>query len=259
MNDAFIVLGQAAIAPPGHSEATVIGSGLVALVLSVVLWPLASFAITIAHEGGRAFTASLMGGTIDFIEVNSRRNSTRGQTVVGEIGPLGALLTGLAGYIGPSIFGLIGTLLLLADKVIDVLWLSLFFLLLALVQMRNLLGAAAVVITGGIIILALRAGGGVQAFLTYMWIWFLLIGGFGHVAALQRARAQSPDTGSDAYHLRQLTHLPASLFLGFFWLFSLLSLLSAECSCSASRIRGSDPPYRRWSAAFHPRTVASST
>ena len=225
MDDAFAVLGQAALAPTGHSEALVIGSGLVALVVSVGLWPLTSFAITIAHEGGHAFTASLMGGTIDSIEVNSRRNSTRGATGVREIGPFGKFLTGLAGYVGPSIFGLVGTLLLVADKVVDVLWLSLFFLLLALVQMRNLLGAVAVVITGGIIVLALRAGGGVQAFLTYMWIWFLLLGGFGHVAALQRARAQNPDTGSDAYRLRQLTHLPSSLFLGFFWLFSLLSLL----------------------------------
>ncbi len=225
MNDASIVLGQAAVAPPGHSEAMVIGSGLVALIMTVVLWPLASFAITIAHEGGHAFTASLMGGTIDSIEVNSRSNSTRGQTNVDQIGPFGKFLTGLAGYIGPSIFGLTGTLLLVADKVVDVLWLSLFFLLLALVQMRNLLGAVAVVITGGVIILALRVGGGVQDFLTYMWIWFLLLGGFGHVAAFQRARAQGPDTGSDAYKLRQLTHLPASLFLGFFWLFSLLSLL----------------------------------
>lgn len=226
MNDASIVLGQAAIALGGHSRAIGIGSGLVALILTVVLWPLASFAITIAHEGGHAFTASLMGSDVKFIEVNSRQNSIRGLTKFTEAGPLGDFLTKLAGYIGPSIFGLIGTLLLVADKVVDVLWLSLFFLLLALVQMRNLLGAFAVVVTGGLIVLTLRyMSGAVQAFLTYVWIWFLLLGGFGHVIALQRSRAQGPDTGTDAYDLRRSTHLPASLFSGFFWLFSLLSLL----------------------------------
>lgn len=225
MNDAFIVLGQAATAR-GHSAAVSIGSGLVALILTVVLWPLASFAITIAHEGGHAFTASLMGGEVTSIEVNGRRNSTRGRTVRSELGPLGNFLTKLAGYLGPSVFGLIGTLLLVAGKVVDVLWLSLFFLVLALVQMRNLLGAFAVVVTGGLIVLTLRyLGGTVQAFLTYVWIWFLLLGGFAHVIGLQRIRAQGSDTGSDAYNLRLSTHLPASLFSGFFWLFSLLSLL----------------------------------
>jgi hypothetical protein len=226
MDDAFIVVGQTAIAPGGHSATVGIGSGLVALILTVVLWPLASFAIIIAHEGGHAFTASLMGGDVKSIEVNSRRNSIRGLTTRSPLGPLGDFLTKLAGYIGPSIFGLIGTLLLVADKVVDVLWLSLFFLLLALVQMRNLLGAFAVVVTGGLIVFTLRyLGGTVQAFLTYVWIWFLLFGGFGHVVAFQRSRARGPDTGSDAYNLRLSTHLPASLFSGFFWLFSLLSLL----------------------------------
>src|SRR5882757_3635679 len=118
MNDTSSVWGQAAIALGGQSRAIGIGSGLVALILTVVLWPLASFAITIAHEGGHAFTASLMGSDVKSIEVNSRQSSIRGLTTFTKSGPLGEFLTRLAGYIGPSIFGLIGTLLLIADKVV---------------------------------------------------------------------------------------------------------------------------------------------
>jgi hypothetical protein len=210
----------------GASKLVVVGAGLLALVIAVIAWPIVRFAITIAHEGGHAFTASMMGGAVDSIEIY-RRNDPRGRGVTFfRAGPFATFLAALAGYLGPSVFGLVGALLLTKGQVKAVLWLSLVFLLLALLQSGNLLGFVSTISTGALIGAVLRyASEGQQLFFTYTWIWFLLIGGWGHVLLLQAGRRSGPDNGSDAYQLRKMTFLPASLWSGLFWLGSLAALI----------------------------------
>lgn len=204
------------------NQPLVIGSGLLALALSVVVWPVTKFATTLAHEGGHALAASTMGGTVDSIRLNGDGS---GATNVGGLGWFGKVFTGLAGYLGPSAFGLAGAVLLADDRVAVVLWLTLFFLVLALLQIGRIVGAVVVVAIGTIVVLVLRyASAGQQTWFAYTWVWFLLLSGFRHVITLQRLRKLGPDSRSDAYELRTRTHLPARLWSGLFWPATLVGL-----------------------------------
>jgi hypothetical protein len=207
----------------GASKLVVVGAGLLALVIAVIAWPIVGFAITVAHEGGHAFTGALMGGAVTSVTMDRHQG---GLTKVQGIGPFATLLFFLAGYLGPSVFGLAGAILLTKGQVSVVLWLSLVFLALALLQSRNLVSIVATIATGAVVGAVLRyASAGQQTFFAYTWIWFLLIGGWGHVILLQALRRGGPDPGSDALQLRKLTFLPASLFSGVFWLGSLAALI----------------------------------
>jgi len=208
--------GDVSAAPAG-SRMVVIGSGLLALFVSLVVWPIVGFAVTVAHEGGHAITGSMMGGTVASITLGKKAT---GLTVVRGIGPLANLLFLLAGYVGPSVFGLLGAVLLATGHALAVLWVSLVFLLLALVQMRNILGALATVATGAVIVAVLKyAPPSGHTFFAYTWIWFLLIGGFGHVVALGWGHS------ADAAALRKASYLPKTLWSGFFWLATLAALV----------------------------------
>src|SRR5205814_8719424 len=115
-------------AAPAGSQSVVVMSGLVALVLSLIVWPVVRFAVTIAHEGGHALTASMMGGTVRSIHVYRNKDPRgRGLTTWSGVGPVGRFFTTLAGYVGPSIFGLGGSVLLAGGHSAAVLWLSLRF------------------------------------------------------------------------------------------------------------------------------------
>ncbi|WP_433046495.1 M50 family metallopeptidase [Dactylosporangium sp. CS-033363] len=205
------------------SQFVVVGSGLIALVISVILWPVVGYAITVVHEGGHALAASMMGGTVTSLTVGPGHN---GETRAKGLGPLGAFVFLLGGYVGPSVFGAAGAMLLTRDHVRMVLWLSVFFLLLALLASANYVARAAIVLVGALIVLVIRrASDGQEVFFAYTWIWFLLFGGFGHVLVLQQVRSAGGDTMTDAYQLRRMTFLPASLFSGVFWLFSAAALV----------------------------------
>lgn len=213
--------------PAGGSQVFIIGAGLVALGLSLVVWPIVRFVISLAHEGSHAITGSLMGATIEKIEVyRARPNQPRAATFYAkQAGPLGRFFTVLAGYLGPSAFGLAGAWLLASGHPAAVLWLSVVFLFVALLNAGNLLARVAIIIAGVVFFVVIRyASAAQQAFFAYVWIWFLLIGGFGHVLVLQRERRDGDDQGSDAYRLRGMTFLPASLWSGFFWLATLVAL-----------------------------------
>jgi hypothetical protein len=208
-------------ASAGQPQVVVIAAGLLAFVLTLTVWRVVEFAITIAHEGSHAITASMTGSAVESVRINRSGGATSFQ----DVGSLSKFLTWLAGYLGPSAFGLVGAVLLADDKVVAVLWISLFFLLLALLQSGNPLGAVVIVATGAVIVLILRyAPPGLQTFFAYTWIWLLLFGGFRDARGLRRLRKQGKDVESDAYQLRKLTHVPASLWSGFFWLATLVAL-----------------------------------
>lgn len=207
----------------GAAPVLVAGSGMLALVLSVLVWPVVMFLTTIAHEGGHAFTGSLMGGTVKHIRIHR----TGGGVTRFEdgIGPVAFFLAALAGYAGPSVFGLIGAMLLARGQVSVVLWLSLVFLAMALLSTNNWFGGVLIVVVGAVVVLVIRfATGGERTFFTYTWIWLLLFGGFAHVLKMQILRGKGGDI-VDLGVLRDKTLLPRSLWSGFYWLFSLVVMV----------------------------------
>ena len=200
----------------------VAGAGLLALVLSVILWPVVIFATTVVHEGGHVMTGAAMGGRVKSVKFD---RSGGGATDIAGLGPFGMFLTALSGYLLPSVFGLVDAALLGHDKVSAVLWLSLLFLIMMLIQAGNLMAGFVTVALGTAIVLVMRyTTAGAQAFFAYTWTWLLLFGGFGGVLVLQAVRRAGEDGRSDAYRLRKATLLPASLWSGFFWLTSIVAM-----------------------------------
>jgi hypothetical protein len=226
----LVVVAAEAPAPAPQEQwvtPAVLGGAIASLVL-VLGWKAVQHALTAVHEGGHAFFGSASGAKVTGVTIS---RSGSGLTEVAGVGPLGRFFTTLAGYLGPSMFGLAGAFLLVHGHTVAVLWLSLGFLAILLVQIRNVFGALVVVATGGLLYLVVRhTAGTVQASLAFAWIWILLIGGFVDVIGLAKLRRRGresgrKDTSSDAYALRKLTFLPASLWVGLFWLLSLMALI----------------------------------
>jgi len=210
----------------------VFAAGVVALVAVGLGWAATRYAVTIAHEGGHAVTASSLGWKVVYIMVAlGGSGETKYEVPKGQRD----FLATLAGYLGPAVFGLAGAVLLNAGQVRNVLWLSAGLLTCALFMSRNVFTAVRVVITLAVILAVLRyAGVWASTFFAYAWIWFLLIGGIRSVTELARARESRRDVSSDAYHLRAMTHLPAGLWVGFFGLFSFAALILGALILSRS-------------------------
>lgn len=222
------VIAQAA--PPARDRPSlvlVIGTGLLALLAMVALWGISKHTITIAHEGGHAMFASGTGGRVHSVKLERTGD---GVTRSADASKTAGIFVSLAGYLGPSLFGLLGALLLSQGKTVAVLWLTLAFLVLMLLQIANVFGFLSVIATGAVVYLVARyASSGVQTVFAYTWIWFLLMGGTKSVVELHAARrvgsrTGKPDKGSDAVVLRQSTRVPAPLWVGFFFLATLAAL-----------------------------------
>jgi len=210
----------------------VLAAGMAALVVVGLGWAATHYAVTIAHEGGHALTASAVGGKVVDIMVAVRGSGETKYELPGGRGDFGVKL---AGYLGPSVFGLGGAILLNAGQVRNVLWLSAGFLTCALFMSRNFFTAVRIVATLAVILVVLRyASPSASTFFAYAWIWFLLIGGVRSVSDLARARQSGKDAASDAYRLRGMTHLPAGLWVGFFGLFSFAALILGALILSRS-------------------------
>jgi hypothetical protein len=201
-------------------------TGLVAAGIAAGAWVLTRAAVTIAHEGGHALAASAVGGRVVNIDIFRHGG---GLTKAAEIAEHDGkqFLFFIAGYVGPSLFGIAGAILLSSGRVLAALWLSLVLVACALWLAKGWFSVGATAVVGGIIFLVIRyAGPGAQTFFTYTWIWFLLIGGVRAVLVLSDLRADGKDTSSDAYQLGQLTSLPAAIFVGFFTLVGFAALIA---------------------------------
>ncbi|MEU6757952.1 M50 family metallopeptidase [Streptomyces sp. NPDC046685] len=204
----------------------VIVTGLVAL--AVVgprpLWLLSRNAVTIAHEGGHGLVARLSGRRLAGIRLHS---DTSGVTVSwGRATGPGMVLTTAAGYPAPALLGLGGAALLSAHRITLLLWVATALLLLMLVMIRNAYGAMTVLLTGGTFLLvSWLTPAEVQAAFAYGVVWFLLLGAVRPVFELgaQRRRGGAPD--SDADQLGRLTHLHPVVWLLFFHVVALCSLI----------------------------------
>lgn len=199
-------------------------TAVIAFVAAVPLWRFTTHAITIAHEGGHAMFGSLSGLFVKRILVQPGGAGATGYrqekwTV------FQTLAAGLAGYLGPSIFGLAGAWMLVRGvSPRSILLMTLVLMALLLVMVRNFFGFIAVPATGALVwAVALRAGEDVQLVFTYVWIWFLLMGGTRQIPELYGnwKNGGEADTGA----LAKATGLSTAFFVAFFWLGSMAALI----------------------------------
>ncbi|QLY34510.1 M50 family metallopeptidase [Nocardia huaxiensis] len=202
----------------------VVGTGVLALLLVVFrpTWRILRNAVTVAHEGGHAFTALLTGRRLNSIRLHS---DTSGLTVSsGKPYGLGMILTMAAGYPAPALLGLGYAALLGAHRITLMLWLTILLLAALLLKVRNLYGLLSVFVIGGVIFAVSWFGTDTaQSALAYLAAWFLLLAAVRPVLELQRNRAHEPN--SDADQLARLTRIPGLLWVLLFGAIALCALV----------------------------------
>ncbi|GAB7047197.1 M50 family metallopeptidase [Catenuloplanes indicus] len=190
-----------------------VGSLILGLAASV-LWTLTRYLIIAAHEGGHALFGSVTGGEVESMRLNPDSSGLT-VTINGN-----AFLTSVSGYLGPSLFGLVGATMLAHGLSPDaVLWTCVVLLIITFVQMRNFFGFFIVGLYGTLFFLLARHGSpGVRALSAYTLVWFLLLGGVIHTA-LSNLKA------GDSTNLRKMTMIPAGFWGAFWWLATLAALV----------------------------------
>ncbi|ARF57325.1 M50 family metallopeptidase [Streptomyces gilvosporeus] len=211
---------------PDPSLWLVIATGVLALgaVVPHSLWRLSRNAVTIAHEGGHGLVALLTGRRLQGIRLHS---DTSGLTVSrGKPTGPGMVLTAAAGYTAPSLLGLAGAALLAAGHITALLWGATALLVAMLIMIRNAYGVLTVVLAGAAFLLvSLLTTPYVQAAFAYAVVWFLLLGGVRPPFELMGKRRRGGPGDSDPDQLARLTHVPAGVWLGFFHVVTLCSLM----------------------------------
>ena len=219
---------QVQTAQPAPPYLLVLITALAALlvVAQITLWRLFRNAITIAHEGGHALVALLVGRRLRSIRLHS---DTSGLTVTrGRPTGIGMVATLMAGYLFPSIIGIGGAALLAAHRITLSLWIYIVLLFLMLLMIRNLYGVVTVVVTGGAaFIVSWYASPQVQATFAYFAVWLMLIGGVRPLIELAGQRRRREVAGSDVDQLAGLTHVPGIAWLTSFLLIAVLVLVFA--------------------------------
>jgi hypothetical protein len=209
--------------PPGLLVLLTALAGLVAVAFRPV-WRVARNAVTIAHEGGHALIALLTGRKLRGIRLEF---DTSGLTLsAGRPSGPGMMFTLLAGYIAPSLIGVLGAWLLGGNRITLLLWLTVVLLLLMLINIRNLFGVLSVLITGAIVVIvSWYASAQVQAVFAYAGVWFLLFGGVRPVFELQSLRSRGRMPESDADQLAHVTRVPALFWVTVFLIVDLAALV----------------------------------
>jgi hypothetical protein len=210
------------------TAAVVLVTGVVALVVVTFseLWRPARNVITIVHEAGHALVAVLAGRRLSGIRLHS---DTSGLTLTKgkPYGP-GMVSTALAGYVAPSLLGLVFAALVGADLTASVLVVCGVLLLGVLVMVRNVYGFFSVLLTGAVLFgVAWWTSPVVQAAFAHLITWFLLLGGVRPVGELQSKRRRGWARDSDADQLARLTGTPGLLWVGMFFLVNLGALALA--------------------------------
>jgi hypothetical protein len=188
------------------------------------LWRWTRNVVTIVHEAGHAVTAVLTGRRLTGIRLHS---DTSGLTLsTGRPSGPGMVATAAAGYLAPSLAGLVGVVLLAFDQVTVMLWAATALLLAMLVMVRNAYGAVSLVVTGAVVVaVSLLARAEVQAGFAYAATWFLLLAGVRPVGELWRERRRwRGRSRTDADQLARLTRVPGGVWVGFFGLGTLAAL-----------------------------------
>ncbi|MFI6577550.1 M50 family metallopeptidase [Nocardiopsis sp. NPDC050513] len=199
---------------PAPEQWIIIAAAVLALaaVLLGPPWRVARNVVTIAHEGGHALVALLSGRQLTGIRLHS---DTSGVTVSrGKPTGIGMILTVFAGYVSPSLVGLLAILMLMSDRITALLWLSILVLAAMLLMIRNVYGVVSIVGTGAVVFgVSWFTPAAVQAAFAYLFTWFLLFAGVRPVFELQSQRMRQPSPHSDADQLARLTGMPGTLWV----------------------------------------------
>ncbi len=189
-------------APLPGAEAALIGLAAFGLLLLDAGWRIIHHLTVMAHEGAHALVAALLLRDFDGIELDAK---AQGGTYVPTNG-LGGVFIHLAGYVGPSLFGLGAAKLIVLRHSATVLWIVFFLLAFLLVGLRWSFGLITVILTGALVFGLVRFTPiGVQVTGAYAITWLLLLSAVRRVLEV--------GTGSDdGDKLRGKTGLP-----GFIW------------------------------------------
>jgi len=185
-------------------------AALLSWVIAVPLWFVGKYVLVIAHEGGHALLAKLLFQRLRSISFD--RNGGGATAPASEVPWLFNILIFLAGYLGPSMFGLFGAWLLVRGQTTMVLWASMAFLVLMLFAVRGFLGWLTV--PGLLVVLylvAMRVEPPLQTLYTHMWVWFLLIGAVQRMLHFVLDRQYENGT-NDSTHLADLTLVPSAIW-----------------------------------------------
>lgn len=204
---------QPPLTRPGAALVGLAALGAVGLSAS---WRVVRHIQVMAHEASHAVVGSALGMRITGVRLmRDGRGETRMRTGRG-----GDVATTLAGYLGPSAYGLGVAGLLAARHSAAVLWFTLLLLLALLALLRNLFGALSVLALGALILaIAWYAPVGWQTIAAYGIAWVLLLSGVRNVVHRWSGSA-------DAAHLAAITPLPA-LAWAWLWLVATVAALAA--------------------------------
>lgn len=195
----------------GHTQAHLSGpaSALMAIIaigatLVRWLWPVTQHVTTMVHEGAHAAVGSALGRQVKGITFKA---NGFGATDVPGTSAIGTFTTAVAGYLGPSLFGVGAAALIRAGYIVAVLWLGVIGLLAIMALLRKSFGVVSVVLAFLLLFgVAGFASVGVQVFTAYAVTWFLLVSG------VKMVRIDGKANG-DAKKLRNITKVPH----GFWW------------------------------------------
>jgi len=196
-----------------HATQTALpGSGIVliglitsAVVIAQATWPLVQHFEVMAHEGMHAVVGSLAGRTVEWIKLDDKAGG--GTRLVPDHGP-GFLIAVLAGYLGPSAFGLFAARMIEFGHIIAVLWVTMLFLVLLLIRLKPSFGRFTVPLAGILIILVFKHTSQIAEIrAAYAVTWFLLL------SAVRIVWYRATVTGAgDAGILKDGTGLPMTVW-----------------------------------------------
>ena len=222
---AIVARVVAASPPPGPMDDLVITVLVVAAVAWHPVWRRLRHGITIVHEAGHGFAATVTRRRRAGIRLHS---DTSGLTVsVGRPRGPGMVLTLAAGYPAPCAAGVLAAWAVGAGHAALALWGALLLLVLVLVQIRNWFGLWTVLVSGALVAAAtwwldpvwrMRIALAVTA--------LLLVGGLRAAIELGGARRRDRRAGSDADQLARITVLPAGVWTALFVAAALVALVA---------------------------------
>lgn len=207
-------IGQVQAHLPGAVAAVI---GVVALGAAVLpdIWFVTRHFQTVAHEAAHATVASAVGRKVHRVSI---KPDGSGLTESSGADKTGAVLTGVAGYLGPSGFGLLAAKLIQIGYSVAVLWLGIVLLLCMLVVTRKFFGVFTVLVSGALLfVVAIGTSLGAQVVTAYALAWFLLLSGMVVI------RAHGTNAG-DAGILRGQTRVPRG-FWSLLWHLGALAAL----------------------------------
>ncbi|HKN97722.1 MAG TPA: M50 family metallopeptidase [Pseudonocardiaceae bacterium] len=211
---------------PGPPAAVTLAAAAVAL-LAVLLrdvWVVARNVVTIAHEGGHALVALLVGRRLTGIRLHS---DTSGVTLSrGHPRGPGMVATTMAGYLAPPLLGLGCAALLASGHITALLWLTVVVLVAMLAVVRNAYGIVSILFTAAVVfVVSWFTSAQVQAGFAYAFTWFVMLAGVRTVLELQRARGRGRAPKSDADQLAGLTRVPGVVWVVLFGVVGVVVLL----------------------------------